>query len=107
MAITKEKALRSKIGFPVSTDAIETALAESNINGTATYSKEDKREIELCAAGLILSLYTYPDVAEGDFSRKMPSKDKLQEAYTIIVNRWGEPNLILGEGPTITGISPW
>lgn len=106
--MTKKEALKSVINFPLPDNTLDKALIDADVTGSDTYTKTDSKAIDLCAAGLLLFLITSSDLKEGDFSRTLPSEGKLKTAYTLLVNKWGEPNLLIStDQPTITGIQPW
>lgn len=106
--MTKKEALKATINFPLPDNTLEKALIDAGVTGNAAYAITDSKAIDLCAAGLLLFLITSSDLKEGDFARTLPSEGKLRMAYTLLVNKWGEPNLLIKEEqPTITGIRPW
>ncbi len=106
--MTKKDALKSVINFPLPDNTLEKALIDAGVAGGDTYASTDSKVIDLCAAGLLLFLITSSDIKEGDVSRTLPSEGKLKTAYSMLVGKWGEPNLLTSGGePTITGLRPW
>lgn len=87
--LTIRTALKSKINFPLDEESYDTALIDSSLDGTATYAKEFKKEVELCAAELILVVCTSGNVTEGGYTLTISDKSALQKTRSIYLNRWG------------------
>lgn len=105
--MTLFEALRVTINFPLPKQALELALTKAVLNAETTYSKDYEKGIDLCAAGLLYVLLTTGDVKEGGYALTMPSEAKIKTAYSFLVNKWGEPDLLAEKEPTITGLSIW
>jgi hypothetical protein len=85
--------LKSKINFPLSEESYNTALIDAGLDGNAPYTKDLKKEVELCAAELILVVCTSGNVTEGGYSLTLNDKASLRITRLIYLNRWGMPDL--------------
>lgn len=93
MEITIKSALRGKINFPLSEETIGTALIEAELDGDAVYTKSRTKEVEICAAGLILVVCTSGNVSEGGYSLSLSDKESLLKVRRGYLSKWGEPDL--------------
>jgi hypothetical protein len=87
------KTLKSKINFPLSEESYNTALIDSDLEGDNPYTKELKRDVELCAAELILVVLTSGNVTEGGYSLTLNDKASLRTTRLTYLNRWGMPDI--------------
>lgn len=104
MSLTKKQALRSKINYPLSDDAITTALIEAGLNGDDEFTAEDSKSIDLCAAGLILVLLTSGNESEGGFSLSLSDRSSLSSVRSLYLKKWGEPDL---SQPQLKAVNKW
>ena len=77
------KTLKSKINFPLSEESFLTSLIEAGLDGTAIYTKEMKKDVELAAAELILVACTSGNVTEGGYSLTLNDKASLRITRNI------------------------
>ena len=99
--------LKAKINFPLSEESYNTALIEADLDGTANYTKELKKDVELCAAELILVICTSGNVEEGGYSLTLNEKASLRETRRTYLNRWGVPDVDLGAPKVSSGSGLW
>lgn len=92
--LTILKALKGKINYPLPEDSYATALIEADMEADAPYTKSLKKNVELCAAELILVVCTSGDVKEGGFSISLKDIDKLMGIRNIYINNWPEVGAI-------------
>lgn len=90
--MTIKEALTSTVSFTLPANRIEKALIDAGLIGENEYSKADERNVDEAMLGLLLTLLTAADVTEDDVSIKLPSRDVLLKAYSVICNKWGIDN---------------
>lgn len=86
------KALKSKINYPLDEDSYTTALIDAGLDGDKVYTKDSRREVELCAAALILVVCTSGNVSEGGYSITFYDKNALMKTRSIYLANWNEPD---------------
>ena len=64
--MTKLEVLQAMIDFEVPENVYSKVLIDAGVDGAATYTVADRKEIDLCLAELYLFLATKADVKEGD-----------------------------------------
>nr|WP_167293447.1 DUF6706 family protein [Pedobacter sp. SG908] len=88
---------------------MEKALIDASLNGNAIYAKDAEKAIDLCMAGLLLTLMTTADVTEDDVSIKIPDRAQLLKVYKALLGKWGEvdPTITPEVKPTVTQRLLW
>lgn len=86
--MTIKEALISTVNFKLPDNRIEKSLIDAALNGEAIYSKESEKAVDLCMAGLLLTLATTADVQEDDVSIKLPTRDVLLSVRKSLLNKW-------------------
>lgn len=104
--MTKKEALISIINFSLPDSRIEKALIDAGVDGTAIYTKDDEKPVDLSFAGLLFTFITTPDIKEDDVYITLPNRDVLLKVYAAILTKWGLPNPLIRTGK-IRGASPW
>lgn len=99
--MTIKEALQGMITVEVDDFLIEKALTDAELSGNKEYSADDRENVELCYAELLLFLATSSDISEGSLSIKYKPSQLLAMREKILV-RWG-----LKEGSNITGVELW
>lgn len=99
--MTIKEALTSTINFSIPVTRIDKALIDAGLDGSAIYAKTDEKDIDLCFAGLLLTLITSADVTEDDVSIKLPNRDQLLKIYSAIYKKWGMKDPLAVAGPTV------
>jgi hypothetical protein len=87
--MTIKRALISTVNFTIPDDRIEKALIDADLDGNAIYDKTAEKAIDLCMAGLLLTLMTSADITEDDVSIKLPERKVLQGIVDHINIKWG------------------
>ncbi|WP_114937573.1 DUF6706 family protein [Mucilaginibacter endophyticus] len=105
--MTIKEALTSTINFPLPDAAIEKALIDGDLDGSAIYAKCDARAVGLCMAGLLFTLITSANVTEDDVNINLPSRDVLMKLYSAICKQWGIPDTLAPAKPTVKKIAFW
>jgi hypothetical protein len=98
------KSLKSKINFPLPEESYTTALIEAGLDGDAVYTKDLKKDVEICAAELILVVCTSGNVSEGGYSLSLNDKASLRITRKLYLNRWGVPDEEEAEKPTVSAV---
>jgi hypothetical protein len=93
VALTIKSALKGKINFPLSEETLETALIEADLDGDSVYTKSRAKEVDICAAGLILVVCTSGNVSEGGYSLSLSDKESLLKVRRSYLYKWGEPDM--------------
>lgn len=86
--MTIKEALTSTVSFSLPANRIEKALIDSELIGTADYAKTDEKAIDMCMAGLLLTLMTSADVTEDDVSVKLPGREFIMKARQALIDKW-------------------
>lgn len=107
--MTIKEALSSTVSFSLPNNRIEKALIDADLIADEVYSKESEKPVDLCMAGLLLTLLTTADVTEDDVSIKLPSRDVLLKLYATLLNKWGVVNPLepVGSKPTVKQVQIW
>lgn len=78
------------LSFPglsdVPDDFVEKVMTDRSVTGTASYTTDEKADVELCAADLYMALVTSPDFSEGNLSIKMSRGYMLSMASSLYLN---------------------
>jgi len=90
--MTIKEALLSTVSFSLPNNRIDKALIDADLIADEIYSKAAEKGVDLCMAGLLLTLLTVADVTEDDVSIKLPSRDVLLKVYATLLNKWGVNN---------------
>jgi hypothetical protein len=107
--MTIKEALISTVNFAIPDNRIEKALIDASLSGSAIYAKDAERAIDMCMAGLLLTLMTTADVTEDDVSIKIPDRAQLLKVYSFLLKKWGEtdPTVTPVAKPTVTQRLLW
>lgn len=100
-SVSIKEALTSMVNFPLPTARVITALINAKLDGDAIYAAGDERAVDLCMAGLLLTLATSGKVQEGGFTREMPSAEALRGLRKDLLNKWGVDETIKDPVPLI------
>ncbi|TDQ12166.1 DUF6706 family protein [Pedobacter metabolipauper] len=103
MALTIKSALQGKINYPLPDESLEAALIEASLDGDQVYSKSHTKDVELCAAGLILVVCTSGNVSEGGYSLSLSDKNALLKVRSMFLNKWNETDIDPGK-PKISAV---
>jgi hypothetical protein len=101
------KSLKSKINFPLPEESYSTALIEAGLDGDAVYTKDLKKDVELCAAELILVVCTSGNVSEGGYSLSISDKKSLMSARSIYLKRWNTDDEAVEKSTVSSGSGLW
>jgi hypothetical protein len=109
--MTNKQALEAKAQCPVSSDALEVALIDREVNPATTYDLDQQKGVELALMDLLFSFYTQPDIREGDYSVSHPDfLRKIKERVIQLATKYGATEILdqlQDAKPTITGKSVW
>lgn len=106
--VSIKEALVGTVNFPLPPARIITALINAELDGDADYSKGDEQSVDLCMAGLLLTLATSGNITEGGFKREMPNADALRGLRKDILAKWGIIEVVPDVIPTIeSGSGLW
>lgn len=107
--MTIKEALLSTVSFNLPNNRIDKALIDADLIADEIYSKDAEKGVDLCMAGLLLTLLTVADVTEDDVSIKLPSRDVLLKVYATLLNKWGVINPLdpPKAGPTVKQVLIW
>jgi hypothetical protein len=98
------KSLKSKINFPLPEESYATALIDADLDGDKPYTKDLKKEVEICAAELILVVCTSANVSEGGYSLTLNDKASLMKTRKLYLGRWGVPDEAETEKPVVNAV---
>jgi hypothetical protein len=110
--MTNFEALKAKLIFPVSDNAITLALLErgisiSGVTGEDTYSIDNKEAIDLAYADLIVSLVSAPNISEGGYSVSLSDKQSLLKLAGSIYTKYGVANPLSSLKPKAIFVNRW
>ncbi|MEJ2905088.1 DUF6706 family protein [Pedobacter panaciterrae] len=107
--MTIKEALTSTVAFILPKNRIEKALIDAELDGSADYTKASEKAIDLCMAGLLITLITSADETEDDLSTKLPNRDVLIKAFSALYRKWNlvDPFSPVIPKPTVRQITPW
>lgn len=104
MATTIREALTSMIDFPLPLKRIDKALIDGGLNGEANYTKSDEQKVDLCTAGLILTICTAGNISEGGYSLSISDKEALMKTRSLLLLKWGVSDNTVPEIEDGTGL---
>lgn len=90
---TIKKALQSIINYPLNEGSFDTALIRFGLDGEAPYNQDSVKQVDLCAAWLILIVCTSANVSEGGYSLSIGDKNALLQTRALLVSQYPEENL--------------
>jgi hypothetical protein len=99
--MTIKEALISTVNFSIPNNRVEKALIDASLSGDAIYAKDAEKAVDLCMAGLLITLLTTADVTEDDVSIKLPSRDVLLKVRAALLIKWGESDKPVVAKPTV------
>lgn len=102
--MTIKEALKATINFPLPDNVLDKALIDAGLEGTADYSADINRDVDICGSGLLFILLTSGNISEGDYSISLPERSNLMALYGQICRKWGVQDL-LNVKPTVKGRS--
>jgi hypothetical protein len=89
MVLTIKEALTGIVNFPIPESRVAKALIDAGLDGNAVYAKTEEKDIDLCMAGLLLTLASPKKVTEGGYSIEMPSASELRLLRKDLLLKWG------------------
>jgi len=107
--MTNLEALRARVGYPLSDDAITIALERRGKQTTDTFdATADARAFDLAYADCLITILTSPaSLSEGGYSISTGDKKVIQDTANFIYNRYSEPSPIMQSKPTAKFIQKW
>jgi hypothetical protein len=105
--MTIKEALTSTVNFPLPDTAIEKALIDGDLDGSATYAKSYAKQVAVAMTGLLFTLITSANLTEDDVAIVLPSRDILLKVYSAICNQWGIPDAFAPAKPSVKKIAFW
>jgi hypothetical protein len=103
--MTIKEALTSTVNFSIPQNRIEKALIDAALDGSADYAKANEQAVDMCMAGLLLTLITSADVTEDDVSIKLPSRDVLMKVRSSLIDKWAP--VVTEAKPTVKRVFLW
>lgn len=103
--MTVKEALISTVNFPLPENRIEKSLIDAGLSGQATYGQSDAQAVDMCMAGLLLTLITSPDVTEDDVSIKLPSREVLMKVRVSLIDKWAP--VVVDSKPIVKQVRFW
>lgn len=101
--MTIGEALKNKLGYPVSTGAIEVVCIDNGLSMEANYTGKSK-EFDLALAELLLVVLNSPNVSEGGYSISLSERKNILTVRRGILAEYGLDD---NAEPTIQGVSIW
>lgn len=104
--MTNKEALLAVIRFSIPDNSAEKALVDNDVDGTANYSKDAEKSIDLCAVDALQGLLSEPDVSEGGYSVKYDRK-AVQDRLLYLAKKHNLTEVLNQYTPIIKSSSPW
>lgn len=109
--MTNKEALLAKAQCPVSDNGLEVALIDRGINPGTAYDVDQQEGVELALMDVLFSIFTSPDISEGDYSVSHPDfLRKLKERLLQLATKHNATDILdqlQTPGPTLTSKSVW
>ncbi len=103
--MTIKEALTSTVNFSLPDNRVEKALIDADLIGTADYDKTAEKAVDLCMAGLLLTLMTSADVTEDDVSIKLPGREFILKTRQALIDKWAPVEVVAK--PTVKQVNFW
>ena len=101
--MTNKQALEAVIQFAVSDNLLLKSLTDHEIVDSATYAKENEKNIDLAAIDVLQGLLSTPDVSEGGYSINL-DRAAIQKRLSMLA---GKHDITDPSAPKVRGIQPW
>lgn len=91
--MTNLEALQSVIGgnYPFDENAYQKNLLDNGLNASDAYSSANIKAIDICFAGMLLTVITSVDIKEGGYSVTNADRDALIKVMNGIYTKYGLP----------------
>jgi hypothetical protein len=100
--MTYLEALKGKVTYPLSENALLLALTDRGLTSSDTYAKG--RSFDLAYADALMNVVTSPNISEGGYSVSNSDKENLTKVASYIYERYGETAI---SKPTAKFVRPW
>lgn len=101
--MTNKEALVAVLRVSVPDNSLEKAMIDNDVTGGSTYTKDNEKNIDLCAIDILQGLLSDPDVSEGGYSINFDRK-AVQERLNYLNSKH---DLVDAGKPVVTGKSIW
>ncbi|WP_316778408.1 DUF6706 family protein [Pedobacter antarcticus] len=103
--LTIKGALLSTIDFTIPNSRVVKALIDAGLDGDAIYAKTYEKDIDVCAANLLLSLITVKKITEGGYTIEFPDASTLSASAWFLFGKWGivDPEIEAAK-PTVSAV---
>lgn len=100
--MTNLEAVKSTVGYnyPLEDNTYLKALIDADLEPAAEYAKANAKAVDLCAAALILTLLSSPDLREGSYQVSLSDRASLLSVRKALLAKHGVPD---NTGPTVSG----
>ena len=104
--MTNKEALVAVLRITVPDASLEKAMIDREVTGTNTYTKENEKNIDLCAVDVLHGLLSEPDVSEGGYSIRF-DRNAVQQRLLLLAKKHNVREVINAYKPTVTGRRVW
>lgn len=104
--MTNKEALLAVLRISVPDNSLEKALTDREVTGGSTYTKDNAKNIDLCAIDIFQGLLTEPDVSEGDYSIKF-DRDAVKEHLLLLAKKHDVTEILNEFKPSVTAGLLW
>jgi hypothetical protein len=109
--MTNKEALAAKAQCPVQDESLEVALIDRGVDPAQTYISDNQNDVELALVDLLYSIYTKPDISEGQYSLSHPDfLRKLKERILQLATKLNLTDILSqlqDATPSISSKSVW
>jgi len=104
--MTNLEAVKGTVGlnYPLDASVYSKAMIDAAIEPEGVYSKENAKAVDVCAASLILTLLTSPDLREGGYQVTLADRTVLLNVRKALLSKHG---IATGTGPVISGAATY
>ena len=87
--MTIKEALQAIVNYAfISPFAFDKAIVDAGLVASDEYTQQDQKAVDLCAAGLLLTVLISPKVSEGGFSISPGDIQSIKETRSLILKKY-------------------
>ena len=103
--MTNLEAIKGRLNFPLSDNALILALEDRDLDSLGTYVKG--QSFDLAYADAIMIILTTPNISEGGYSVSFSDRDTLLKIANGIYSKYGVVNPASSLKPTAKFVQRW
>lgn len=104
--MTNKEALIAVLRVNVPDNTLVKAMLDRDVAEAATYSKDNSKDIDLCAIDVLAGLLSEPDVSEGGFSIRY-DRNAVKEHLLFLAKKHNVTEILNQLKPSVSSPSVW